>query len=77
MALDFECFQLNIWQSVGIVLYEIKEGVGNIIRSVHISCDRGGLENMSRNMRRFWMKHLKAYEINYNNGHCKSASFSS
>lgn len=69
LVIDFECFQPNIWQSIGIVLYDRPNdrSRGKVIRYLHLSCDREHTP-MTPSTKRFWQKHEEAFMYNYNHG---------
>lgn len=66
MVIDFECFQTNKWQSVGIILYEQSSSGGRLIRKLHVSCDRGHTTTSST--KAFWDRNQDAFDYNYNHG---------
>lgn len=66
MVIDFECFQANSWQSVGIILYEKILSGGRLLRKLHVSCDRGSI--VAPSTKAFWDQNRDAFEYNYNHG---------
>jgi hypothetical protein len=66
MVIDFECFQPNLWQSVGIILYEKTAYGGNLLRKLHVSCDRGA--TIAPSTKAFWKRNHDAFLYNYSHG---------
>jgi len=69
MVIDFECFQPNVWQSVGIILYSHTggNGGGHLVKSFHTACDRGTHTRPSSTAE-FWKRHPEAFVYNVEQG---------
>jgi hypothetical protein len=70
LVIDFECFQPNLWQSVGILLYDADNHC--LVREFHTACERGGTK-MSTATRDFWRQHPCAFLWNCSAGKTKLA----
>ena len=62
VSIDFECFNPNIWQSMGVVIYD-KSGIKETFSS---HCERE--PPYTKETRSFWKKHHDAYVYNHTLG---------
>jgi len=58
VVIDFECFQPNLWQSIGILLYNADTHC--LIREFHTACERV-CPRLSTTTQDFWQKHPRAF----------------
>jgi hypothetical protein len=72
MVIDFECFQPNSWQSVGVILYKMTPVGGSLLRKLHVSCDRGSQTTPATTA--FWNRNPAAFDYNYNHGKNRDVS---
>jgi hypothetical protein len=59
ITIDFECFQPNVWQSVGLIVVRN----GECIDQLEVACERG-LRTIPCETVRFWKKHQAAFDYN-------------
>jgi hypothetical protein len=63
LTVDFECFQPNQWQSVGMILYDSSSGT--IVHQLHAACARG---LPTQDTLEFWRRHPAAFLFNQQAG---------
>lgn len=63
MTIDFECFQPNIWQSVGIIVVRNNKCIDHL----ELACERD-IDTIPYKTMQFWNRHKKAFNYNIDIG---------